>query len=99
MNNILHIYSQEIWHDSAYIVGSKDALIALRDALIALREAIDLALKENISMVSSFTNDGEGFYAFVNLLDEKTLTKLAVPYIDEIAKEKNENAIPPWSLK
>lgn len=88
MNNILHIYSQEIWHDSAHIVGTKDALIALRDA-------IDLALKENKSMFESFTNDGEGFPVIINLLDEKTLAKLSVPYIDEIAKEKNKNAIYP----
>lgn len=92
MKNCLHIYSQNDWHDQAYIVGTTEALQHLRSA-------IDKALSEGGGTATSYVNDGEGFYlAVVCVDDEKEFTKLAVPYVDEIAMAKSDEK-GPWDME
>lgn len=92
----LHIYSQQRWHDDAYIVGNTEGLIALRDAITrALGE-------ERKGGLSAFVNDGEGFYGAVVRVDDKSekFDLLAVPYVgEEYAQENRENAIYPHRIR
>jgi hypothetical protein len=98
MNKLLHIYAQQQWHDNAFIIGD-------REGLEILREAIDKALQTDGPINANvFANDGEG-YTVVILCTESHCEmvnaywdKLAVPYTDEVAAEKNEDAIWPEML-
>jgi len=88
----LHIYAQGDWHGEAFIVGSSVALKKLR-------AAIDSALNDGGGATSSFVNDGEGFDIVVVRVDNAAeFAKLAVPYVNEIAKEKG-NKKGPWDMK
>jgi len=90
--NTLHVYAQGSFHESAYIAGTPEALKALRDA-------IDLALAKGRGICTSFVNDGEGFDAVVVRVDSETAFKLAVPYGDDYALEKNDKALWPWQIE
>lgn len=89
--NILHIYGQHQWHDEAYIVGNKESLQLLVNA-------INQAISDGIGDGQFCVNDGEGFDAHIHCVnDQQTLDKLAVPYTNGIAEEKDEAAIWPWT--
>lgn len=91
MNETLHIYAQEIWHDEAYIAGEREALTILRDA-------IDDALKKGTSSAQFFTSDGEGFDVQIVVADEPTMNKMMVPYTDDIAKAQGADNFGPWTM-
>lgn len=88
MSDILHIYGQSHWHDDATIAGT-------REALTALRNAIDTALRGGAAACQSFVNDGEGYNIMIRTLSDKDARRMALPYTDEIASEKGENAFWP----
>lgn len=91
---LLHIYSQEYWHDDAF-------LVATRDGLLALRAAIDRALKKGTGSSRFFTGDGEGYSAHVVLLREEkqeTWRMLRWPYTDEVAQDRRQGTIHPSDL-
>lgn len=68
----LHIHAAEEPHEEAYIVGNRDALVALRDA-------IDRAVMSGRPEYARvFTADGEGFAAVVVPMQD--MTDMAVPY-------------------
>lgn len=72
----LHLYGQSHNHDEAVLVGN-------REALESLRTAIDAALSANpIQAMEAFASDGEGFDAFVILVDGPQLDRLPLPYHD-----------------
>ncbi|MCM3442684.1 hypothetical protein AB3Z07_02765 [Metabacillus halosaccharovorans] len=74
--NVLHIYAQDAWHQEAYIVGNKEGLLELRNA-------IDEALKSKEAVANVFPTDGEGYDAYVLLVDENEEDKfhsLKLPY-------------------
>lgn len=86
----LHIYGQSYWHANAYIAGSTVALEALS-------KAINDALSGKNGMCDVTCNDGEGYTVHVkHIKDAQVLDKLAVPYTDEVAQERSEQAIWPW---
>jgi len=90
----LHVYPQETWHDEAYIVGD-------REALLILRALIDQALRPGpgTEEVELFAGDGEGYAIHVvNLEGDEGWNKIAVPYTGNIAKEKRETAVWPWQI-
>lgn len=89
--NTLHVYAQEIWHDEAYIAGT-------REALEALRTAIDQALAAGQGHMQSFANDGEGYTVHVVQMTEDQADKMKVPYTDEVATDKSPEKFGPWSL-
>ena len=64
---ILVVYAQEQWHDTARIVGSREALQALRDALMV---ALDGNLYKPIRTEVS-APDGEGFYIEVEMVSDE----------------------------
>lgn len=86
---LLHIYGQDFWHTCGYIVGNKEALIALKNA-------IEIALDEGEGVVDVYVNDGEGYDVHV-IRDNSDWKYKAVPYTDEVAREKNKKAIWPWN--
>jgi hypothetical protein len=91
-NPYLHIYGQEQWHGEAFIVANMQALLLLK-------KAIDDAIVQGHGYVPAFVGDGEGFNTLIARLDDaKAFDKLAVPYNDEIASEKQEDAVWPWKL-
>lgn len=87
----VHLHSQASWHDSAYISAN-------RSGLLALRQAIDEALGgAQTGTADVFTNDGEGFDLHVRCVTGAQIYKLALPYTDDVAREKDPNAIWPWA--
>lgn len=94
--NLLHIYGQSIWHDPVYIIGN-------RKALEDLKKAIEDALDKGEGKIEAFCNDGEGYYVIVKYDNSGWLNgdwaRRAVPYTDEVAREKRENALWPWQPK
>lgn len=89
----LHVYAQEQWHDSAYIVGTKEDLLKLQ---AAITNAISLGK----ATPDFFVNDGEGYDVIIQVVDELVAGKLTVPYTDEIASEKNSSGrVRPWELR
>lgn len=79
MNDILHIYQQELWHGKALIIGDKEALIQLR-------EQINRAIGSSESACQSyFQNDGEGFNLYVKEVQDDVLNTLPSAYLDDIA--------------
>jgi hypothetical protein len=89
----LHIFAQEQWHDSAYIVGTKEDLKRLE-------AAISMALGKGDEKCPFFVNDGEGYDVVIRVVDELTAGNLAVPYTEEMASEKEgSRRIRPWELR
>ncbi len=93
---LLHIHGQVDWHGEAFILGNKDGLIALRNAI---NEAIKTTKPGKAEVCVS---DGEGFHVYV-IMDnsswhDKSWMKAALPYTDEVAGEKNKDAVWPWQL-
>lgn len=79
---VAHIYAQGHWHDEAYIVAD-------RDALLALRAAIDKALTEGHGATTLTPTDGEGYDLHIVRVDADWQSPewqdLAMPYTDEVA--------------
>ncbi len=57
---ILQIYAQELWHDEARIVGTREGIEQLRDHL---QEILD----GQVSMPTYFPTDGEGYFISVEI--------------------------------
>lgn len=88
----LHIYAQAMWHDEAYIAGT-------REDLEMLRIAIDHALAEGRGQMQAFTSDGEGYTVHIVPMSEEQADEMPVPYTDEIARAKQDSwQFGPWSL-
>jgi len=88
----LHIYAQEIWHDEAYIAGT-------REDLKMLRMAIDRALTDGRGQMQALVCDGEGYTIHVVLVSEEQADAMPVPYTDEVARAQQDRIkFGPWSL-
>ncbi|MBT2617361.1 MULTISPECIES: hypothetical protein [unclassified Bacillus (in: firmicutes)] len=71
-----HIFGQQMWHDNAY-------LIANRTALIELRKAIDTALKFEETRLGLSPSDGEGYDLFIKCVEDNFKWEaLEMPYHD-----------------
>ena len=92
MNNDLewlHIYGQGAWHDDVYIVGNEIALMKLKDV-------IEGALTNQNHQDNFFVSDGEGYCVKVSNVDN--IEKYGSPYWEEVAQDKNPNALYPWLI-
>lgn len=88
----LHIYAQEIWHDEAYIAGT-------REDLEMLRMAIDRALTNGHGQMQAFACDGEGYTVQIVTLTEEQADAMPVPYTDEVARAQQDRMkFGPWAL-
>lgn len=95
MNMKLHVYAQQLNHDSAWIVGDKQALYELR-------HAIDLALEAGNTCLEFEVADGESYSLYVAELDTKEMTweQLDLPYTDRstMGFKNGRPPNPPYSL-
>lgn len=90
--NLAHLYSQRRWHDDAFIVADDEALRrlarAVRDALAGGEGACEV-----------FAADGEGYrIRVVRLRDPGLWDLLRLPYGDDCAADRREEAIGPRRL-
>lgn len=69
----IHLYGQHSEHDEAFIIGT-------RDALIALRKAIDAALEAQEATAEVYANDGEGYDLIVKCVSEDAMEFEPTPY-------------------
>lgn len=99
MNKVLHVYSSEWWHNHAFVIGDREALLELRKAI---DEALESSEKAHVSTGQSVAavrvNDGEGYNCFVVCVPEQQIDTLAVPYMDATAAETDESKIWPCDL-
>lgn len=86
----LHIYSQDAWHDTAYIVGDRQSLTTLRDCLTKALET------ESSQKFNTFTNDGEGYTVEVTPLDNMDGVRL--PYTADYASDTSQQRKGPHQL-
>lgn len=99
---LLHVYPHDQWHGQVYIVGNADGLRQLK---FAVDRALEGAEKKSQSSGSAdaFVSDGEGYSVIVIRADSPwnglIWNKLAVPYTEEMAAEKNPDALRPWNLE
>lgn len=73
-----HLFAQSHWHDEAYLVGN-------RAALLAISQAIESALADDVGAAELFVGDGEGYYLFC--VQHERLADVAWPYTDGAARE------------
>lgn len=73
----LHVYAQQQWHDEAYLVGH-------REALLRLRSMIDAALIDENGQAKGefFVNDGEGYQLYIKVMPSEWMDKIQLPYAD-----------------
>lgn len=90
---VLHIHAQKAHHDDAFIVGS-------REGLLAMRKAIDLALDNRMAAAEVSVGDGEGYHVLVMLIDTDEHgfpdDNASVPYVADHAGENQDDAVFPW---
>lgn len=90
---VLHIHAQKAHHDDAFIVGS-------REGLLAMREAIDLALDDCTAAAEVSVGDGEGYHVLIMLIDTDEHgfpdDDASVPYMADHAAENRDGAVFPW---
>lgn len=86
----LHVWGQAKWHDPVVIVGTTEALKRLK---FVIENALEKG-EDKIPLL--FTGDEEGFSLYVICRDDGNWDKRAVPYFDEVAVEKNPEAIYPF---
>lgn len=73
---LCHIFGQQMWHDNAY-------LIANRTALIELQDAIEVVLKHGEIKLSLSPSDDEGYYLYLKCVeDDFKWEALEMPYHD-----------------
>jgi len=85
-----HIFGQQMWHSTAY-------LIANRTALLELKEAIDVALKHEETRLGLMPSDGEGYDLFIKCVkDDFEWEELEMPYHDRECYVPDESVdLPP----
>jgi hypothetical protein len=88
---IVHIWGQDSFHDDVFIAGNLAGLKRLRDAIVRALEIRPITATAAVSV-----NDGEHYEIRVCVYFEDGANKLAVPYTEDFAQEKNEAAIRPW---
>ena len=90
---VLHIHPPETWHGDAYLVAN-------RDALTTLKRIIEHALSEGQAHGDMYVADKEGYDLWLQIIDSpldgEDWEKAALPYTDEMARDKRTDAIWPW---
>lgn len=79
----LHVFSQDVWHDPAFIIGTKEGLEELKTALITALELDE----RGAGRADEYTRDGEGYEIIVKLLSDEDMQQLQLPYTDSCFRE------------
>lgn len=92
MNELLHIYAQDSWHQPATIVGNRAALEHL---VSVLHRALEMMPAQELSF-DTFVNDGESYECRVICVEHPdTWAQIATPYTDPDAQGTNEGRVYP----
>ncbi len=90
--NFCHVYSAQLWHDDAYIVGDEKALQRIK-------RTIEKALSEEHGICTLRPNDNETYQLHVlKITNPKIEEKLCLPYRDDFAVGNTEGKIYPFQL-
>lgn len=97
----LHIYAQKEWHDDVYIIGNQKGLETLcRVIKTALEKGMANSDDDKMSDGMVFAGDGEGYsIKVIRYRSNDDWPRLAVPYVDEVARENRWDALQPWDLE
>jgi len=87
--SLLHLYAQDMQHDPAAIVGTREGLEALRDAIT---RALDTGQPAS---APAMTDDGEHYGAVVVPVTPAQMDGLPLPYTDTCIATA---AMPRWLL-
>lgn len=87
----LHIYNQYVWHDPAYIVGT-------REALELLLKAVQSALNNGKDKFDVYAGDGEDYDVHIIVVSDKEMATLRTPYSAEYAQETRHDSVHPFEL-
>ena len=86
---ILHVYSPQAWHDTAFLVGTREAFVRLADAC-------HVALDQGEAVPLMFTDDGEGYLLRLLCVDAEDLSGYVLPYTDATAQDRTPESCPEW---
>ncbi|MGF6440200.1 hypothetical protein [Paraburkholderia youngii] len=75
----LHLYAQEQEHDDAFVVGTRESLVALRKAIENALEGKS-ANRSSDSMAEFTAADGECYDLYIKVVPESLEYKLSRPY-------------------
>lgn len=100
--DVIHIFGQKAFHDEAFIVANYEGMKKLYDAI---EEVLQKFIFKRMyppnkeKMIEVYVNDGEGYDLYIKIDDRLTMHdgKYAVPYTADYAREKQKDAIYPWS--
>lgn len=87
----LHSYAQDMWHDTAYLAGTREGIERLRDLLSAA-----LTHEEGVAASEFLANDGEGYLICAYVLQRADFNQMRLPYVGEIAE--SEEGVNCWQL-
>lgn len=93
MNNIVHVYGQESFHDDVWIVADREGMERLYSSMGEI-------INGSGGLQQSFetcVNDGEGYSIHVKFDNTINMGKYSVPYSADYACEKRKDAIYPWT--
>jgi hypothetical protein len=79
MTDILHLYAQPFPHEEARIVGTRAGLEKLQKVL---NQALSSTKDHPGATTETFTSDGEGYLVYIQMLSEKEMEELRLPYTD-----------------
>ena len=92
-NGTLHLYAQYQWHEEAFIVGDRRALMKLRNAIDEAFESDD-----GLGKASTFTADGEGYPVHVVIVETKRMERMRLPYTSSMFNHPDAKGRYPSSL-
>lgn len=102
----LHLHGQSRWHDDITIIGNREALTRLRSLIDATltQDAVNgissASSETNKNDACFFTNDGEGYFADVVLLEDsdERWKALKLPYTDfEMIRPQDNDLV--WNAR
>ena len=102
-NEILHVYAQDQWHEDAFIVGDRAALVKLRDAIVQALDGDadpfdDTISREGLGKTAVFAADGEGYSLHVVAIDAERMERMKLPYTGRMFNHPDAKGRYPSSL-
>lgn len=92
MDELMHIYAQDSWHQPATIVGNRAALERLVETI---QSALDTGQGSTFEL-ETFANDGEGYEVRVMVINDTDMwAQIATPYTDEMCQGTNAGKVYP----
>lgn len=84
---VVHVYEHYSDHCDVIILGNRKGLLALYDAI-----GNALTTMDGKGTTEVYVNDGEGYDLEIQVVDEKEIDNLPVPYTAAHAKERSNKS-------